>query len=101
MKAQRMRMPNGQAPPPKFETTVAEKADSQQTIVAPVNLTVSSLPTEGYVRTDTILKVLPIGRSTWWAGVKSGRYPAPVKFSRRITAWKVCDIRALLESGML
>ena len=28
---------------------------------------------------------IPVGKSTWWAGVKSGRFPQPVKVSPRIT----------------
>lgn len=56
-----------------------------------------SIPTEGYVRISQILKVIPIGRSSWWAGVKSGKYPQPVKLGPRTTAWKVEDIRALIE----
>lgn len=55
------------------------------------------LPETGFVRLPTILSVFPIGRSTWWAGVKSGRYPAPVKLSERVTCWRAADIRALLD----
>lgn len=55
-----------------------------------------ALPETGFVRLPTILSVFPIGRSTWWAGVKSGRYPAPVKLSERVTCWRAADIRALL-----
>lgn len=39
--------------------------------------------------------ILPIAASTWWAGVKSGRYPAPVKLGPRITAWRVEDVLAV------
>jgi predicted DNA-binding transcriptional regulator AlpA len=42
--------------------------------------------------------LLPIGRSTFLAGVKSGKYPAPVKLSERTTAWRKADILAVLES---
>lgn len=56
-----------------------------------------ALPETGYVRLPTVLSVFPIGRSTWWAGVKSGRYPKPVKLSERVTCWRVSDIRALLD----
>jgi len=42
---------------------------------------------------------LPISKSSWWAGVKAGRYPAPVKLGPRITAWRVEDILALMEHG--
>lgn len=58
------------------------------------------LPNEGFVRLSQFLgrgRVLPIGRSTWWAGVKSGKYPKPVKLSPGITAWSVESIRALIK----
>jgi prophage regulatory protein len=42
--------------------------------------------------------ILPIGRSTFLAGVKSGKYPKPVKLSERTTAWRKADIMALLEN---
>ncbi len=38
---------------------------------------------------------IPVSKSTWWAGVRSGRYPAPVKLGPRITAWRKEDIDAL------
>jgi prophage regulatory protein len=44
-----------------------------------------------------IKPIMPVGRSTWLAGVKSGRFPAPVKLSERTVAWRVEDIRALIE----
>ena len=42
---------------------------------------------------------IPVCKSTWWAGVKSGRYPKPVKLGPRITAWRVEDIHDLIEAG--
>jgi prophage regulatory protein len=62
----------------------------------------SRLPHTGFIRLSTILAPLgpiPVGRSTWWAGVKSGRFPKPVKLGPRTTAWKVEDIRKLIESA--
>ncbi len=57
-----------------------------------------SLPDTGYVRLSQIIPtILPISKSTWWAGIKAGRYPKPVKLSPRCTAWRVEDIRALIE----
>lgn len=58
---------------------------------------ISILPETGYVRLKTILAILPMSASSWWAGVKDGRYPQPVKLGPRTTAWRVEDIRALLE----
>ena len=54
----------------------------------------------GFVRLTSILAPqgpIPVGRSTWWAGVKTGRFPKPVKLGPRTTAWKVEDIRKLIE----
>lgn len=56
------------------------------------------LPDSGFVRLSTILQVFPISRSAWWKGVKDHKYPASVKLGPRTTAWKVEDVRALIES---
>lgn len=56
-----------------------------------------TLPEEGYVRLKDVLKVIPVSRSTWYAGILENRYPAPTKLSARCSAWKVEDIRELLE----
>ncbi len=58
-----------------------------------------NLPDTGYVRLPQVLEVFPVSRSSWWAGVKSGIYPASVKLGLRITAWRVEDIKALLGKG--
>jgi prophage regulatory protein len=60
------------------------------------------LPKTGFVRLTSILAPLgpiPVGRSTWWAGVKIGRFPQPVKLGPRTTVWKVEDIRKLIETA--
>jgi prophage regulatory protein len=43
---------------------------------------------------------IPVGRSTWWAGVKSGIFPQPIKLGARITAWRAEEIQRLVESGV-
>ena len=67
------------------------------------------LPEIGYLRLPQIIgdtsakppipAVIPVSKSTWWEGVKSGRFPKPVKLGPRITAWRVEDIRALIKRG--
>lgn len=59
---------------------------------------VAGLPDVGFVRLPQILAVLPIGKTTWWEGVRSGKFPAPSKLGSRISAWRVEDIRALLDT---
>ena len=42
---------------------------------------------------------IPVGKSTWWEGVKSGRFPQPIKLGPRITVWREEDIDVLLANG--
>lgn len=46
-----------------------------------------------------IYSLIPVSKSTWWAGVKSGRFPKPVKLGPRVTVWRREDILALIESA--
>ena len=50
-----------------------------------------------FLRLPQVLELIPVSRSTWWAGCKSGRYPKPIKLGPRTSAWRVADIQALLE----
>ena len=49
------------------------------------------------LRLPQVLALIPVSRSAWWAGCKSGRYPKPGKLGPRTTAWRAADIAALLE----
>ena len=55
-----------------------------------------TLPEVGYLRLADVLKFIPIAKTAWYAGVKEGRFPAPVKLTRRASGYRVGDIRALL-----
>jgi predicted DNA-binding transcriptional regulator AlpA len=69
----------------------------------------SQLPETGYLRLPQIIgnpkavppipAIIPVSKSSFWAGVKSGRFPQPVKLGPRTTAWRVSDIRALIEAA--
>jgi prophage regulatory protein len=44
--------------------------------------------------------LIPVSRSTWWSGVKSGRFPKPVNvLGGSITTWRAEDIRRLVEAA--
>ena len=60
---------------------------------------VAALPETGFLRLPEVLKLYPVSKSTWWAGVRSGRYPQPVKLGERCTAWRAEEIRALIEQA--
>lgn len=59
--------------------------------------TPATLPETGFVRLPAVLAVFPVSRASWWNGVKSGKYPKPVKLGERSVAWRVEDIRALID----
>ena len=72
--------------------------------------TSNSLPETGYVRLSKIIgnpkatppvpALIPVSKSTWFNGVREGRYPKPSKkFGPRIAAYRVEDIRKLIESA--
>lgn len=55
----------------------------------------------GFLRLRSILAPtgpIPVSKSTWWEGVKSGRFPEPVKLGPRTTAWRKEDIQALIDA---
>lgn len=53
---------------------------------------------EVLIRLPQVLAAYPVSRSAWYAGIKSGIYPAPYKLSERTAAWKISDIKALIAS---
>jgi predicted DNA-binding transcriptional regulator AlpA len=49
------------------------------------------------LRLPQVLALVPVCASTWWAGVRCGKFPKPVKLGPRTTCWRVSDILALIE----
>jgi predicted DNA-binding transcriptional regulator AlpA len=61
-----------------------------------------SFPHTGLVRLAAILAPhgpIPVSKTTWWEGVRSGRFPKPIKLGPRVTVWRAEDIRALFEDA--
>ena len=69
----------------------------------------NQIPEIGFLRLSQIIgnpdahppipPIIPVKKSCWWDGVKSGRFPKPVKLGPRVTAWRVEDIRAFIEQA--
>ena len=60
-----------------------------------------NLPATGFVRQPLVLRLVPFSRSTLWRRVKAKAFPAPVKLSEGITAWRAEDIRQWIsEQGV-
>lgn len=77
-----------------------------------MNVHARQIPETGFLRLKQILgdrgdptanppvaptpPIIPISRSSWWQGIRDGRYPAPVKLGPRTTAWTAESIRTLI-----
>ena len=60
----------------------------------------SEFPRTGLVRLKSILGPagpIPVTKSTWWAGVRSGRFPSPVKLGPSTTCWRAEDVCKLFD----
>lgn len=63
------------------------------------------LPEIGFLRLSQIVgdvqrnipPIIPISKSAWWAGVKTGRFPKAFKLGPRTTVWRVVDVMQLLS----
>jgi predicted DNA-binding transcriptional regulator AlpA len=59
------------------------------------NVSIQHVP--GFYRLPKVLQIIPVSRSSWWAGVKAGKYPAGIKISPNTTVWRQSDIHELCE----
>ena len=57
-----------------------------------------SIPTFGFLRLPQILAIIPISKSAWWEGCRTGRFPKPVKLGPRTTVWRAEEIAAFIGS---
>lgn len=68
-----------------------------------------NFPETGFLRLKQIIgdkqanppipPIIPVSASTWWEGVKSGRFPKPTKLGPATTVWRVEEIRAFINSN--
>lgn len=62
-------------------------------------MNISNPPPAGLYRLPKVLQLIPVSKSSWWAGVKSGKYPKPCKLGPRTTCWRAADIIAMIEQA--
>jgi len=47
-------------------------------------------------RIHQVLEIIPVSKTTWWNGVRDGRFPKPIK-NGRMTFWRSDDIDTLVD----
>lgn len=55
--------------------------------------------TTSFLREKQVRKLIPVAHSTLWAWVRSGKFPAPLKLSDRITVWRNSDVQAFIKQN--
>ena len=53
---------------------------------------------ETLLRLSQVLARFPVSRSGWYAGVKCGKYPHPIKTGPRTAMWRASEIDALIAN---
>ncbi|EFL86092.1 hypothetical protein HMPREF0326_01795 [Desulfovibrio sp. 3_1_syn3] len=56
------------------------------------------IPETGFLRLPQILAIIPISKSSWWEGCRTGRFPKPVKLGPRTTVWRAEDITEFVQT---
>ena len=59
----------------------------------------NELPKNGFLRLPEVLRFYPVSRAVWYAGMREGRFPRPVKLAERTVAWRAEDIKALIDKA--
>ena len=58
----------------------------------------NSIHPKRLLRINQVLALVPVGRSSWWEGCRTGRYPKPIKLGPRTTVWRAEDIAVFIVS---
>lgn len=54
-------------------------------------------PHDSLLRLPAVLALIPVSRATWYAGVKTGRFPAPIWLGGRCVAWRASEIQTIVR----
>jgi predicted DNA-binding transcriptional regulator AlpA len=88
---------------PPIKHTTANKSSAQAQTEQTCQSVFDLLPNSAFVREAQLIQKpkrskypapLPFSAPTLWRMVKAKTFPAPVRLSSRVTAWKVGDVRA-------
>jgi len=53
---------------------------------------------ERFLRVNEVLEMIPVAKSTFYAKVKQGVFPKPIKFGRKLSMWRESDIRNFIQN---
>ena len=79
---------------------MTESANFQKGEKLSISQTENNERSDGLMRLPEVLKMIPVSKSTWWEGVRAGKYPQPIKVGPRITCWRRNDIAEIVKNGV-
>ena len=53
---------------------------------------------ERLIRLKEVLQIVPVSKSSWWAGIQKGVYPKGRKLTEKTTVWVYSEIMAIVDS---
>ena len=56
-----------------------------------------AIPSVGFLRLNQVLQIIPVQKTAWYSGLKDGRFPKPIPLGKRAKAYRVEDIRDLIQ----
>ena len=65
--------------------------------ITPVAPVPAVSPQDRVLSLAEVLQFFPVSRSTWYQGVKDGKYPKPIQLSVRRVAWRYREVIALIQ----
>lgn len=68
---------------------------SSEVIATPAYLRVAEIANN---RRTGARGVISVSAATWWAWVKAGKAPQPIRLSAGVTVWRSADVLAFAES---
>lgn len=95
--------------PKRVQTAIAAAIATTQTSqpLTIIQSVFDSLPDSAFIRESQLVQSpkrpgnpapLPFSAPTLWRKVKNRTFPAPVRLSERVTAWKVGDVRSWIAA---
>lgn len=70
-------------------------------------MSTNQVPTTGYLREVQLVgrrggdrsgAIIPVSHTTLYGWIRAGKFPAPVKLSTNVTAWRAADVAAWLAA---
>ncbi len=69
---------------------------SERSLLNPTSSATSTISSVALYRLQQVLKRIPVSRSSWFAGILTGRYPRGYSIGPRTTVWKSDEIDQLV-----